>query len=1078
MVERPRPAHSGGGRVSDDDGVRITTLGPLAVDGRPVRGVRLTAVIRELLDARGRTVATGALVEAVWRGASPDDAAGAVQALVSRVRRLGVPVLAAPGGYRIPADEVQIDAVTVRVLADSGRQALMEGDAVRARGCADEARALFPEIPELAEAGSARLFGDVVTLRAEAALAGSGPFDEADLRRLATRVPPDEPAAALLVRVLAAQGRDAEALEMVEQVRVELADRYGADPSPVLAEAHVALLRGQLVAARPKRTGHLPATWRRAATPLVGRETDLAAVSRALLEAPLVTVVATGGAGKTRLAAEIARSVSGSRPVRVVELAGLRLPAEVLPAVLAVLTGASTGGPVLDRRVLSPEERLQAIGPELDGLLVLDNCEHVLDAAAAVVADLLAVASPEVSVLATSRAPLGLVGEVVHRLPTLPDDEALALLGARVRAGGSAPAWRRDRALALCHRLDNLPLALELAAARLRHMPIDDVLAGLSDRFALLDDALRGLPDRHASLWAMVDWSRELLEPGERDLLERLAVIPAPFATELAIAAAGGADVRRGLSILVEQSLLRLEDDRYRMLETVREYGEARLAAAGGRETAMAGLVDWAVRQAVTLAGDFIGPAQIEALEGCAADQDNLVAALHWAQEHDDEPAAVDVATALFQLWTVRGQHLEASAWARTLLHIDDPAARLRSAILHGQASGRRLPHADRLAWLCVLISINAGSTGPMRLNVLARHALRTLFAERPGDVSPRNAALAAALPGLEQADPDKSLADAAALIAHPDPYVQGMGHFIRAVLIENAGTQRDAVGDAELAYRRFEAVGDHWGMGMAAQAAGYSTSAGPDPRTDEWLCRSERHLALVGAAQDARSARVLLDTQLALAGDVEAERRLLEIAGSDQLDELDACQTHLGLAQLAWRRERHDEALAHADEVLQAIASVGAAGPTQPRTVFRVAAAVIHLWVAEARPAAGTAAGADARAADALRRSRAEVLTARDRPLLGAWAIGGAELAAFRGDAATARELWAMGTRVGANASRLFPVGRGERLAAALGDRESREPLLTEASGLTGAVVYSRISALMDDLLDRPRQGLRPTAL
>ncbi|MET0495524.1 MAG: BTAD domain-containing putative transcriptional regulator, partial [Actinoplanes sp.] len=487
--------------------MRITTLGPLAVDGRPVRGDRLAAVIRELLDARGRTVSTGGLVDAIWPGEPPDNAAGALQALVGRVRRLGVPVLAAPGGYRVPADGVQIDAVTARTLADRGRQALAEGDAARARGCADAARALFPEVPELAEPGTARLFADVVTLRAEAALAGGGPFDEADLRRLVGRVPPDEPAAAMLVRVLAAQGRDAEALEMVEQVRTELADRYGADPSPVLAETHLALLRGQLVTARPNRTGNLPAAWRRAATPLLGRETDLAAVRKALSESPLVTVVATGGAGKTRLAAEIARTAAG--PVRVVELAGLRTPAEVLPAVRAVL----------DRRTLDHDDQFD---PELDGLLVLDNCEHVLDAAAAVVADLLNTA-PEVAVLATSRAPLGLAGEVVHHLEMLPDAEALALLEARARAGGASSTWDTDRALRLCHRLDNLPLALELAAARLRHMPIDDVLAGLSDRFALLDDALRGLPERQSGLWAMVDWSRELLGPAEQELLERLS---------------------------------------------------------------------------------------------------------------------------------------------------------------------------------------------------------------------------------------------------------------------------------------------------------------------------------------------------------------------------------------------------------------------------------------------------------------------------------------------------------------------------------------------------------------------------
>jgi hypothetical protein len=510
----------------------------------------------------------------------------------------------------------------------------------------------------------------------------------------------------------------------------------------------------------------------------------------------------------------------------------------------------------------------------------------------------------------------------------------------------------------------------------------------------------------------------------------------------------------------------------------------------------MAGLLDWAVREAVTLAAGFIGPTQIEALRRCAADQDNLVAALHWAQAHDDEPAAVDVATALFQLWTVRGRHHEASAWARTLLHLDDPAARRRSAILHGRAAGGPLPHADRLAWLCVLIGVNAGNTGPLRLNGLVRRALRTLFAERPGDVSPRNTALASALPGLAQADPDQSLADAATLIAHPDPYVQGMGHFIRAVLIENVAARRPATGDAELAYRRFEAVGDHWGMGMAAHAAGHAAGGAASERSDhvavtgsggrlddvagtgaggrpeEWLRRSERHLALVGAAEDARSTRVLLDTQLALTGDVEAERRLRAAAGPEHLDETDACQAHLGLAELAWRRGRYEEALAHADALIPVIA--GDPG----RTEFRVAVAVLHLWVAGTRPTPETTAdiadprvvgtwAADARAVYALRDSRTEVLAAHDRELLGTWALGGAELAAFRGDTATARELWALGTRVGTNVSRFFPQGRGERLAAALGDQESREPLLAEAGELAGPAVHGRVRVLMDGLLE-----------
>ncbi|MFG1609553.1 BTAD domain-containing putative transcriptional regulator [Actinoplanes sp. NPDC049265] len=1197
--------------------MRITTLGPLAVDGRPVRGDRLAAVLRELIEARGRTVSTGALVAAVWAGDLPADAVAAVQALVGRVRRLGVPVLAAPGGYRISVGAVEVDAVLARTLTEHGRKALADGETAPARDCADRARALFPEVPDLSASAVARLFGDVVTLRAEAALAGGTDAGVADLRMLVTRVPPDEAAAALLVRVLAAQGRDAEALDLVEQVRAEVADRYGADPSPILAETHVALLRGQLVATRPRRPGTLPATWRRAATPLVGRDADVAAVGRALRSAPLVTIVATGGAGKTRLAAEIARAAAGSGPVHVVELAGLRSPAEVRPAVLSTFadlrpatqaapgdarptTRTAPGGPRPTAETAPDDMRpaadaapgdtrptthaapgdarltgQAALGDrvELDGLLVLDNCEHLLDAAAAVVTDLLAVASPESRVLATSRAPLGLAGEFVHRLPALPDDEALVLLESRVRAAGSTPTWPRDRALALCHRLDNLPLALELAAARLRHLPIADVLAGLDDRFTLLDDALRGLPERHAGLWATVDWSRALLAPAEQDLLERLAVIPAPFTSALAAATAGDSDVRRGLSSLVDQSLLRLDGDRYRMLETVREYGQARLDDDRTRPTdgqiepvdrpaqptdgltrrgdgharhsddpgrldddrtrrshdlvglgerraaAMDGLVGWAVERAVTLAGEFIGPGQIAALATCAAEQENLITAVRWALEQDDEPAAVDVATALFQLWTVRGRHAEASALARTLLNLDDPTARRRSAIVRGRAAGRPLPHADRLAWLCVLIAVNAGSTGPARLIALARRALRVLLLERSTEVSARAAALAAALPGLEQADPDRSLADAAVLIARSDPYLQGMGFFVRAVL-----TPQNGAGDAELAYRRFEAIGDHWGMGMAAHAAGHAAGR------EEWLRRSRQHMELLGAAEDAEATRVLLDTQLALAGDAEAGHRLRTTAASD---EPDAAQARLGLAELSLHHDRPDEALTHAEALIS----------TTRDPAFRIAQAVILLWIAAARPApsdpaapnqiataqpapsdptaqdqiataqpatsnpaaqdqiataqpatsnpaapnqvaAGQPAPSDpaardqiatarpvpsdlgARAADALRLARAEVLAAHDRPLLGAWAMGGAELAAFHGDAATARELWAMGTRAGATISRFFPQGRGARLAAALGDDATREPPLAEAARLTGAALHTRITARMDALL------------
>ncbi|MFI6761487.1 BTAD domain-containing putative transcriptional regulator [Micromonospora sp. NPDC050417] len=1058
--------------------MQITILGPLAVDGRPVRGERLAAVVRALVDARGRAVSATLLVDAVWDGSPPDDATGAVQALMSRVRRLGLPVVAVPGGYRLPADEVTIDAVEARALVEQARGVLRCGDVVAARRFADQARALFPEVPEFVTAEETRLFADLAAVRAQAALGGAGPYDEADLRRLAAHTPPDEPSAALLVRVLAAQGRDAEALEVIERLRTELADRYGTDPSPVITQVHLALLRGELtvpaVATAPRQPARiaLPAGWRRPVTALVGRERDVEAVSAALTEAPLVTIVATGGAGKTRLAAEVTRRAAAGRTVRVVELAGLRSPDEVLPTVLAALGGAdtsATGGNLgLERRVLSPEERLRAVSPDLDGLVVLDNCEHVLEAVATVVADLLAVTSPEVAVLATSRAPLGLAGERVHRLTALPDADALGLVESRARAGGAVPTWDTVRVLELCHRLDNLPLALELAAARLRHMPIDDVLAGLTDRFALLDDALRGLPERHASLWAMVDWSRELLAPDDRELLQRLAVIPAPFTAELAAEVAHTPDVRRGLATLVEQSLLTLvEGDgppRYRMLETVREYGEARLDASGDRDPAMAGLLGWAREQAVALAERLVGPGQLDAFARCAAEQDNLLAALRWAIQQDDEPAEVDVASVLFHFWSVRGLHLEVIGWARGLLWVDEPDRRRRSAIGAGRAAGRPLPDADRLAWMCLVIGVNAGISGSLRLAVLSRRVLRTLLVERPGELSPRQTVLASALPSFDAFDPDESMKGADEMVAHPDPYVQGLGFFARAAVRENGGMPEASVVDAELAYHRFGVAGDHWGMAMAAQAVGHSITPRGDVRATEWLARSVRHMDLVGAAQDARSVRVLLDVQLALTGDPEAERRLRETAAPGQAaEEFDAAQASLGLAHLAWQRERYDEVLAYADAVTRVVAGSTRPQP-QPRVVFRVAVSVLHLRVASVRPGSGD--DADAHATALLTLARDEAMSSKDLPVIGAWALGGAELAAHRGDVPTTLELWALGTRIGTNIGLLLPPGESERLTAALGDEERREPLVAALRAQSATSVAARIQQVMDDLL------------
>ncbi len=1067
--------------MRDAVSVQITTLGALAVDGRPVRGDRLVALVGTLLDARGRAVSSAALVEQVWEGLPPEDSAGALQALVSRARRSGFPVQAAPGGYRLPTDGLRIDVVDVEDLVGRAREALRAGDPRTAQELGRSARALLPGVPDVTEPATAHLLAAVATVRAEVGLA-LGDVDDTveDLRLCALRTPPDEPAVALLVRVLAAQGRDAEALETVDRVRADLADRYGTDPSGVLAQAHVALLRGELSPGPgtppPRAVVALPPSWRRPATALVGRDDDVARVEDAVATAPLVTIVATGGAGKTRLAGEVARrAVAAGRSVRVIELAGLRAPAEVLPTVLAAIGGsdatASHGELPTERRLLTPEDRLRLAAQDLDGLVVLDNCEHVLGAAAVVVGTLLAVASPDVAVLATSRAPLGLVGEHVHRLRALPDADALALLEARARAGRAGIAWDADRALELCHHLDNLPLALELAAARLRAMTVQDVLDGLSDRFGLLDDALRGLPDRHASLWAMVDWSRELLDPADRALLQRLAVVPAPFTAQTAVAIAGAppAVVRRGLATLVEQSLLSLDEHdggpaRYRMLETVREYGDVRLDDADERAAAMDGLVRWAADTAVELGRDFVGAGQLVAFDRCAAEQETFLAALRWAVDHGDEAAAVDIASALFHLWSIRGLHVECVQWAMRLLHGDDPAGRRASALFVGSASGRPLPDADRLTAACLFGAVNAGVATTRRPVVLAWRAIRQVRSERPHEVSARFGALADVLPALGSSDPLEGVAAAEALVASADPFLQGLGLFMRAAFRENGGDPSTSGADAREAYQRFASIGDHWGMGMAAQGIGQWEGGRGGDEAERWLRTSLQELELVGAMQDVRSIRVQLDLQRALAGDASATARLHAITTSSQVDDVDVAQAHLGLAQVASQEGRLQEAVEHA-EATAALTTAARMHVPQARVVFLVAIAIIHLRAA-GTPEPGTArdaaaAGSADRAVELLARAAQDAATTTDMPVLGTYALGLAELAAHRGQPERARELWSLGTRLGANLVMLFRLGMRGTTAELLGDEAEREERLRRWQDVPSAEVAARVRAL-----------------
>ncbi|MBX6751548.1 MAG: transcriptional regulator, partial [Micromonosporaceae bacterium] len=788
-----------------------------------------------------------------------------------------------------------------------------------------------------------------------------------------------------------------------------------------------------------------------------------------------------------RRGAEAARrAAAAGEPVRVVELAGVRSPDAVPGTVAAALHGGELTFP-RPSSVDGPQrtdgaDPVRRAARDLVGLVVLDNCEHVLDAAAESVGQILAVA-PRATVLVTSRAPLGLAGEAVYRLRALADDDALALLESRARAGGATLPWSREQALSLCHRLDNLPLALELAAARLRHMSIDEVLAGLADRFGLLDEALRGLPERHASLWAMVDWSHDLLPPEVRRLWWRLSVIPAPFTVDTAIGVAGTVpEVRAGLATLVDQSLLTLDrgDDgapRYRMLETVREYGDVRLAAesagpagdGGGRAAAMAGLVAWAAARAAELAPDLLGARQVTTLARLAADADTLAAALRWSITTGDEVSAVDIARVLFHLWMVQGRHGDVLDWSVPLLRVDDPAARRESTIVNGSAAGERnqpLPNAENLAWTLLLIggNVTVAGVGMARIVAVCRRALRRLFAERGADLSPRIAALAWLPTSVDIANLETSRPIVERLVGHDDPLVQGFGLFLSSVVWASVGDDERALADNLAAYERFAAVGDQWMMGLTAQGVATRLAAAGRPGGQEWLRRGAAHLAVVGATEDAQSLQVQLDAQLALAGDEQAAKRLAAAATDPATEPMNVVIAGIGLAEIAIRHGRYDEALAHID----AVARSGPAWPPgQGLVTARSAAAILRLWAADIAPSPTDAIAADQFAVAQLQAARADALSIGDLPTLSAWALAGAELAAHRGRDDIARDLWAVAVRLGARMVYPFQEGHGSRLSRVLGDQQQREALLRPWRSSSVPAVTGRVRELMAELLD-----------
>ena len=426
-------------------------------------------------------------------------------------------------------------------------------------------------------------------------------------------------------------------------------------------------------------------------TTFVGREAELAELHVRLAGTRLLTVAGPGGSGKTRLAAQLAAEQAGGRPDGAwwVELGALVEPAQVAPAVAAAL------GLLVDpARGAVDSLRAQLAGRRL--LLCLDNCEHVLDAAAEVAGGLQG--CPEVSILATSREPLGLTGELVWRLSPLAPREARALFLERAAQVQPDLALdeETDAAIAsMCTRLDGSPLSLELAAAWLRTLTPRQIEAGLDDRFALLVRSPRDAVPRHASLLASMAWSYDLLAEADRAVLRRLAVFAGSFDLAAARAVCAGEGVEAGavmgaIARLVDKSLVVAQEAggelRYRLPETIRQYAEDRLRAAGERHAAADRHLDHRLARVRELAPDLQRD-QDRWRTALARDHDNLRAAIEHGLEADDPTRARQLAAELPWLWHLLRQGREGmDVLRRAIARAPDERSVLQARLLVGMA--------------------------------------------------------------------------------------------------------------------------------------------------------------------------------------------------------------------------------------------------------------------------------------------------------------------------------------------------------------------------------------------------------
>jgi predicted ATPase/DNA-binding SARP family transcriptional activator len=907
--------------------VRIGLLGPFEVrtdDGvfAEVPGARLRGLLTALALEPGHVVPKARLVDWIWGERPPSGAGNALQRLVSRLRRAlpGGLVEGQAGGYRLTVEPGAVDALRFeRLLAQArreegpGRARLLREALALWRGAAMQGVAL--EDSEAFDAAVTRLEGLRLTamedrFEAEVSL-GQGEEIIAELTDAVTAHPLRERLAAALMRALAAAGRDSEALLAYERTREALESALGVDPSPELSALHVALLRGEL----GRRDANRKTNVRAELTSFVGRDDDVAAVRELVTEHRLTTLVGPGGSGKTRLATETARTLIGDLPdgVWLVELATIGADGDVAQATLAglglrdALLGAAPSADAADGLIAAIRER--------EALLILDNCEHVIEAAAKLAGRVLGECR-RLRILATSREPLGITGEALWLVEPL----ALPEGDADPAEIASSPAVRllRDRAGAvrkdlgasehtlstmvrICRALDGMPLAIELAAARLRIMSIGQLANRLDDRFRLLTSGSRTALPRHKTLRAVIDWSWELLTDAERMVLRRLSVFSGGASLEAAERVCAGdavepVQVLELLTALAEKSLLLAVEGsapRYRMLDTIKEYAAQRLVEAGEPDPVRRAHLGYFSELTEAAEPHLRRAEQLEWLAMLDAERDNIGAAIRGAIAAEEAQPAMRLAAAAGWYWWLGGHRAEGiellTAAANTPGEVtDEIRAMVYALVVLFVSSGRGDEHqAEEWIHKAYLFSQRSQSRNPLLgLVVPLERMLQT---------------------------PDAVLPAWELLLDNEDPWVRALARLqlgkMRIMLGQDG---RDADAHLEMALAEFRALGERYGVSVAlTELADRVATRGEFADACEHYEQAIAVVTEVGATEDVirmRSRQALLywllgDKDSGAAALAEAEREAERVTWPDALAEL-----ALAKAELArWRGDAEE---------------------------------------------------------------------------------------------------------------------------------------------------------------------------